>query len=124
MSAWVWPALAVVGALGALLRYSIDAAISAGAGGGFPLGTLTINLTGSLVLGVITGLALYHGFPTTARLVLGTGACGAYTTFSTFSLESVLLARNGERAQAALNVGTNVVGSCLAAAAGLALAAI
>ena len=124
MSGWVWAALAAVGAGGALLRYTLDAAIGARFGAGFPFGTLTINLTGSLALGVITGLALYHGFPTTAKLVLGTGACGAYTTFSTFSLETVVLARRGEQGRAALNVGANVVGSCLAAAAGLVLAAV
>jgi CrcB protein len=85
---------------------------------------LTVNLSGSLVYGAITGLGLYHAFPATPKLLLGTGACGAYTTFSTFALESVLLVREGERLGAALNLVVSVVAGCLAAAIGLALAAL
>ena len=50
-----------------------------------PFGTLTINVSGSFVLGVITGLALYHGLESTPKIVVGTGFCGGYTTFSTFA---------------------------------------
>ena len=57
-----------------------------------PAATLAINVSGSFVLGVVTGLALYHGFATTPRVVLGTGFCGGYTTFSTFAYEIVFLA--------------------------------
>ena len=58
-------------------------------------GTSVINVTGSFVLGVLTGLSLYHAFPADAKLVLGTGFCGAYTTFSTFTFETVRLAETG-----------------------------
>ena len=58
--------------------------------GAFPWGTFVINATGSFVLGFLTGLALYHAFPKTPKVILGTGLCGAYTTFSTFTFEAEL----------------------------------
>jgi CrcB protein len=121
---WVWLALAAVGAAGSVLRYVIDSLIGLRTRPTFPLGTLTVNLSGSLAFGFVAGLGLYHAFPSTPRLLLGTGVCGAYTTFSTFALESVQLAREGERINAAMNVGANLIGSCLAAAAGLVLASL
>lgn len=124
MSPWIWFALAAVGAAGSVLRYLVDSGIGSRTAGTFPFGTLTVNLTGSFVFGFVTGLGLYHAFPATPRLLLGAGVCGAYTTFSTFELESVLLAREGERIEAAANVGANLVLGCLAAAAGLLLAGL
>lgn len=124
MSAWIWIVLAAVGAAGSVLRYLVDSAVGSRTVGAFPFGTLTVNLTGSFAFGFVTGLGLYHAFPATPRLVLGAGVCGAYTTFSTFELETVLLAREGERIEAALNVGANLVLGCLAAAAGLLLAGL
>ena len=79
-----------------------------------------VNVTGSLLLGLITGLALHHGLARTTRIVLGPGFCGAYTTFSTFSFETVRLVEEGAVAEAFRNAaGTLVIG---AAAAGLGLA--
>src|SRR4051812_5757180 len=71
-------AFAVAAAVGAMLRYVVDAAILDRTEGLFPWGTLVINVTGSLILGVVTGLGLYHGLATAPRLVVGTGFCGAY----------------------------------------------
>jgi len=122
VSLWVWAAIAGAGALGAVVRYLIDSTIAMRTFSAFPFGTLSINLSGSFVLGVITGVALYHAFPATPKLVLGTGLCGAYTTFSTFTFESVLLAREGEGRGALLNVAGTLVGGCLAAGLGLVLA--
>ena len=124
MSLWIWLAVAAVGAAGSVLRYVVDSAVGSRAFSAFPFGTLTVNLSGSLLYGAITGLGLYHAFPATPKLLLGAAACGAYTTFSTFALESVLLVREGERLDAALNLVANVVGGCLAASVGLALAAL
>jgi fluoride exporter len=121
---WIWLAIAAAGAGGSVLRYLVDSAVGARTFSAFPFGTLTVNLSGSAVYGAITGLALYHAFPATPKLLLGAGACGAYTTFSTFALESVLLAREGERLDAVLNLVANVVGGCLAASIGLALSAL
>jgi len=123
VTASTWLGVAVAGALGAVARYVLDGVIGTRTFGSFPFGTLSVNVSGSLVLGVVAGLALYHGLPSLPYSVLGDGFCGAYTTFSTMSLESVVLARQGERVGALVNVLSNALGGCAAAAAGLALAA-
>jgi fluoride exporter len=124
MSWCTWVAVGLAAAVGAPLRYLVDRAITRRAKGPFPLGTFMVNLSGSFVLGFITGLVLFHAFPATPRVILGGGFCGAYTTFSTFSVESVVLAQEGERTTAAINVGLSVVFGCLVAAAGMALAGL
>jgi len=119
-----WAAFVVAGAIGAPVRYLVDGAVGERLGGTFPWGTLIVNATGSLLLGFLTGLALYHAFPRTPRVVLGTGFCGAYTTFSTFTFETVRLVEDGAVNEAFRNaLGTLVTGAA-AAAAGLALAAL
>ena len=89
----------LAGALGAPLRYLVDSRIQSARRRAFPLGTLVVNVSGSLVLGVVTGLALYHGLPRVPKAVLGAGFCGAYTTFSTHAFETVRLAEDGARAR-------------------------
>ena len=124
MSALTWSAFVVAAAVGAPLRYLVDGAIGDRTGDVFPWGTFVINTTGSLLFGFLTGLALYHAFPKAPRLVLGTGFCGAYTTFSTFTFETVELIEEGAVNEAVRNAfGTLVVGAA-AAALGLALAAL
>ena len=117
-------ALVVAGAAGSSVRYLVDIAITERTRSALPWGTMAINVTGSFVLGVVTGLALYHGFPKEVRVVLGVGFCGAYTTFSTFTFETVRLLEEGEPAEALVNVAGTFLAAALAAAAGLALAAI
>jgi CrcB protein len=120
----VFVAMVAAGAVGAPVRYLVDGAVRQRRLGLFPWGTFVVNVTGSLLLGLLTGLGLYHAFPETPRAVLGTGFCGAYTTFSTFSLETVRLLEEGALSVAFRNaVGTLVVCGG-AAAAGVALAAI
>ncbi len=116
-------AVAAAGALGAPARYLADAYVQERAPGAFPLGTFAINVTGSLLLGVITGLALYHGLGTLPKASVGTGFCGAYTTFSTFSYETVRLVEDGSLFEAGLNVGASLVVGLAAAAIGLAAVA-
>ena len=117
LTAWV----AGAGAAGALARFVLDGAVKARWATAFPLGTLLINVTGSLLLGVLTGLVLFHGEPSTVRTIAGTGFCGGYTTFSTASFETVRLAQQGRTGLAALNaIGTLGV-TVLAGAAGLLL---
>ncbi|HEY4938556.1 MAG TPA: fluoride efflux transporter CrcB [Actinomycetota bacterium] len=124
MSPWAWAGFVVGGAVGAPARYLLDDAISSRTQGVFPWGTLAINVSGSFLLGLLTGLALFHGLPATPRLILGTGFCGAYTTFSTFTYETVRLAEEGAVNEAVRNALASLVLGAGAAAAGLAAAAL
>jgi CrcB protein len=124
VSPLAWAGFVVAAAVGAPLRYLVDGAIAERAEGVFPWGTFVVNASGSLVLGVLTGLGLYHAFPKVPKVILGTGFCGAYTTFSTFTYETVELLEEGALNEAARNAfGTLIVGAG-AAALGLALAAL
>lgn len=124
MSPLAWVAFVAAGAIGAPLRFLVDGFVTDRVEGSFPWGTFVINATGSFALGLLTGLALYHAFPKTPKVILGTGLCGAYTTFSTFTFETARLAEEGTSGQALRNaLGTLLVGAS-AAALGLALAAL
>ena len=117
-------ALAVGGALGAVSRYAIALAMPTPPNG-FPWATLVINLTGSAALGLVLVL-LAERFPRRRllRMTIGTGFIGAYTTFSTFTVEAVTLARQGRLPVAATYVGVTLVGGLLAVWAGITLARI
>lgn len=78
--------LVVTGALGALARFVVDRLVQDRTGAGFPWGTLVVNVTGSLLVGLVTGAALYHALPKTPATWLAVGCCGSYTTFSTSPL--------------------------------------
>ena len=116
--------IAVAGAIGAPARFLLDGWLTERTDPGLPFGTFAINVTGSFLLGVLTGLALYHAFPSTPKTILGTGFCGAYTTFSTFCYETVRLAEQGARRAALTTLLAGLVVPALAAALGLALAAL
>ena len=117
-------AIAAAGALGAVSRYLVDGLVQNRVQGVFPWGTWVINVSGSLVLGFLTGLALYHGLTDTPKAVIGAGFVGAYTTFSTFTYETIRLVEEGSLYEAALNAASSTVAGLLAAAAGLAIAAL
>jgi CrcB protein len=124
MSALAWVAYVVAGAAGAVTRFAVDRTVRARSAERFPWGTFVVNVTGSLLFGFLTGLGLSHGLPRTPRVILGTGFCGAYTTFSTFAFETVALVEDGDPKGAARHaIGTFVAGS-LAAAIGLSVAAL
>lgn len=112
MSAAAWVAVALTGGAGALVRFALDGWIDERLAGDFPWGTLAVNLSGALLLGLLVGLAV-HG---DALAVAGTGALGSYTTFSTWMLESHRLGSDGSRRLLAINlVGTLALGLAVVA---------
>jgi CrcB protein len=123
MSPAAWIAFVAAGAAGAPVRYLVDGYVGDRTQGVFPWGTFLINLTGSLLLGLLTGLALHHGLPNTPKVVVGTGFCGAYTTFSTFTFETVRLLEQGAITDAFRNALGSLLAGAAAAAAGIALSA-
>lgn len=114
------PFLAVVaaGGLGAGVRYLVDALLMRGRTDAFPLGILIVNVSGSLALGIVAGVGTAIG--SDALAIVGVGLLGGYTTFSTVSLDSALLARRGRARWAMANLGITLVASTAAAALGIA----
>jgi fluoride exporter len=96
----VWAAVAVLGGVGALVRFALDGAVSELASSEFPWGTLAVNISGAFTLGLFAGLAL-HG---DALLLAGTALLGSYTTFSTWMFETHRLAEEGSSRIALVNV--------------------
>lgn len=111
--------VALGAAVGAPLRYLVDRAVQARLGTGFPWGTLTVNVAGSLILGFVIRLP---GDAATTALI-GTGFCGALTTYSTFGYETLRLARAGTRLAALANVLVSVLAGLGAAGLGMIAAA-
>jgi CrcB protein len=108
-------------AVGAPLRYLSDRAIQSRHDTVFPWGTLTVNVLGSLILGIITGaVAAGHASPQ-VQLALGTGLCGALTTYSTFSYETLRLLEDDARLFAAANVVASIAAGLGAAFLGVAI---
>lgn len=112
MTAVVWLAAGLLGGVGAVARFALDAAVSERLAG-FPYGTLAVNLSGTMALGLLTGAAVRGD----ARVLVGTAAIGSYTTFSTWMFEAQ---RQGEQRQR-LQVALNVVGSLALGLAAVAL---
>jgi len=116
--------LLIAGALGAALRAGVDMVIQRRMGSDFPLGILVVNLSGSLVLGVLVGSAAHNGLSPFWLTIAGTGLLGAYTTFSTFTFDVVSLMENGEWGASAMNTLLSLGAGLGAAAAGLALGSL
>ncbi len=115
MNVALWAGVMVIGGLGSVARFLVDGAVARRASGSFPVGTLTVNITGALLLGLVSGLALGP----TAALLAGTALLGAYTTFSTWMLETQRMAEERRLGPAVLNIVLSVVLGLAAAAAGL-----
>ncbi|MEP6651383.1 MAG: fluoride efflux transporter CrcB [Lapillicoccus sp.] len=113
--AWV----ALAGGLGAVARFVLDGLVRTRVSATFPVGTVIVNVTGSLLLGLVTGLALAHTVPNEIRLVVGTGFLGGYTTFSTASFETVRLVERRRAGLALLNAVGTLVTTVVVAALGL-----
>ena len=113
----LWVGLA--GAAGAMSRYGVAVALD---GRGSPWGIAGVNLVGSFVLGVVVELGAARGWPDAVAIPVAVGFLGAFTPFSTFSVETWALVRDGRIATAAAYVGVSVVGGVALAVAGWALA--
>jgi len=96
----VWAGIGVIGALGALLRFTVDSTVERRSFGGFPAGTLVVNLSGAVGLGLVHGL----GIGGNAGLLAGGAALGSYTTFSTPIFETERLCEDGDGMLAAVNL--------------------
>nr|WP_202453858.1 fluoride efflux transporter CrcB [Streptomyces sp. SID4913] len=109
-------------AVGAPLRYLTDRAVQSRHDTVFPWGTFTVNMAGCLILGLLTGAVVAGAASSSVQLLVGTGFCGALTTYSTFSYETLRLAEDGARLYAAANAVASVVIGLGAAFAGVTLA--
>ncbi len=113
--------VAAGGFVGAPSRYLLDRAVNRRIESDLPWGTFLVNISGSFVLGLLTGLSLSNHLSPLAKALLGTGFCGAYTTFSTFTFETLRLLEVGQILDAALNAFVSLAVGLLGAGAGLAI---
>ncbi|KGM13070.1 fluoride efflux transporter CrcB [Cellulomonas bogoriensis] len=113
--------VALAGGAGAATRFVLDGLVRARWQHRLPLATIAINVSGSLLIGLLTGGLLYQGLHPEVYVVLALGFCGGYTTFSTSMVETVRLVQSGEHAGAVTNVAVSLLASLAAAAVGVAL---
>ena len=122
---WAW--VIIGSALGGMARYGVSGAVARRIGETFPWGTLTVNVSGSFVIGLFAALVAAGGALGGERMVgalVMTGVCGGYTTFSSFSLQTLNLARDGEWPRALANIVASAALCLLAVWAGFALGAL
>jgi len=114
VSVLVWAAVIAIGGAGSVARFLVDGMVVSRTGRDFPFGTLAINLSGALVLGLLAGLTLSGD----ESLLAGVAAVGSYTTFSTWMFETERLTEEREYRSAVVNVGASIVLGVAAAALG------
>lgn len=114
-------AVALGGMIGAPARFGLDRFVADRLESELPFGTFLVNVSGSFVLGLVTGLAMSAHLSGVLRAFVGTGFCGAYTTFSTWSYETVRLVEEGNAMEAFANVAFGLVVGLAAAGAGIAV---
>lgn len=107
---FTYSAIAIGGAVGACLRFALSEWMLHLFGRAFPFGTLLVNILGSFVIGLLYGLLITEQIaPNPWRIFIGIGVLGAFTTFSTFSMDTVLLLQQGDWQKAIANVVLNLV---------------
>lgn len=121
MTPWLLAAVCVAGAFGSVARFVVDGLIRSRVRMTYPLGTTVINVTGSFLLGLVTGLATQAVISEDWRMILGVGVMGGYTTFSTASIETIRLLQGRHNVAAAVNGIGMLAASVAAAALGLLL---
>jgi CrcB protein len=114
MTLAIWAGVVVLGGAGAVLRFVVDRAVARLVARPFPYGTLTVNLTGAVLLGFISGMMLSHN----VFLLAGTAFVGSYTTFSTWMFETQRLAEERQIWPAFANIAVSVALGVAAAMAG------
>lgn len=119
MTALAWVAVGALGGAMALARFLLDGAVSSWRGGSFPAGTLAVNLSGAVVLGILAGA----GLSGTAYTIVAGGGVGTYTTFSTWMLESHRAGENGDAHVLWANIAISLVAGIIAVTAGHAIGA-
>jgi CrcB protein len=105
MTVVVWAGVVVMGGLGAVLRFLVDRTVSGRIARAFPYGTFVVNVSGALLLGLLSGLALSPHL----ALVIGTAFVGSYTTFSTWMLETQRLGEERQLWPAVANIAVSLV---------------
>lgn len=116
-----WLLVIAGAAVGAPIRYLTDRAVQSRHASVFPWGTFVINVVGCLILGTLTGAAIEGAASARLQLLIGTGLCGALTTYSTFSYETLRLAESGAKGYAAVNALLSVAAGLGTAFAGVTL---
>jgi fluoride exporter len=114
MNVLLWTGVTLIGGAGSAARFLADGAVSSAARRDFPSGTLAVNISGSVILGLLTGLALSHD----QALLAGTAAVGSYTTFSAWMLETQRMAEERQHRKVILNVAASLALGVAAAALG------
>ena len=114
MNLLLWTCVVLIGGAGSAARFLADGVVGSASGRDFPVGTLAVNVSGAVILGLITGLALGHD----QALLAGTAAVGSYTTFSTWMLETQRLTEERQHRKAAVNVIVSLALGVAAAAVG------
>ena len=117
MTALAWAAVAALGGVMAIARFLLDGAVSAARGGNFPVGTLAVNLSGAVALGILAGAALSG----TAYTIVAGGGIGTYTTFSTWMLESHSAGEGGDARVLWANIAISLLAGLAAVAVGHAI---
>ena len=105
MDAAIWVGVALIGGAGSVVRFLADGLVGSAADRDFPFGTLAVNVSGAVILGLLTGLALGHD----EALLAGTAAVGSYTTFSTWMLETQRLSEERQVRNAVVNIVVSIV---------------
>ena len=114
MNLLLWAGVVVIGGAGSVARFLADGVVASATGRDFPFGTLAVNISGAMILGLLTGLALGQD----QALLAGTAAVGSYTTFSTWMFETQRLTEERQHGKAAVNVIASLVLGIAAAALG------
>lgn len=116
--------VALLGGVGAACRFVVDGLVRDRVAQGLPIGTAVVNVSGSLIIGLLAGAQLYHGAGGPWLVAAMTGFCGGFTTFSTAMVETARLVQAGELRRAGITLGGSLVLTVGAAALGVGVMAL